>query len=172
MANIKTNAPKIVPCLVFNSNTHEAVKFYTSVFKRSKILQITRYGSDAPMPKGSILTIVFQLEGQKFLALNGGPDFKFNEAVSLMVNCATQEEIDYYWQHLSKGGKLSECGWLKDKFGLSWQIVPENINDMLSDKNPEKASRVLQAIMKMKKIEIKTLKEAYSGKKLVRELAF
>lgn len=154
---------KITPCLWFNSNAEEAVKFYLSVFKNSKKGRVSYYGENAPMPKGTVLTVAFQLEGQEFLALNGGPHFKFTEAISLIVNCTTQKEIDYYWEALSEGGVKVECGWLKDKFGLSWQVVPTIISKMMTDKNAEKSSRVMQAILKMKKLDIKTLKQAYAG---------
>ena len=162
MATIK-NSQKITPCLWFNNNAEEAVKFYTSVFKNSKKGTVTYYGENAPMPKGTVLTVTFQIEGQEFLALNGGPHFKFTEAVSFVVNCKTQKEIDYYWEALSEGGAKVECGWLKDKFGLSWQVAPTIISKMMANKNPGKSSKVMQAILKMKKLDIKTLKEAYAG---------
>ena len=162
MATIK-NSQKITPCLWFNNNPEEAVKFYTSVFKNSKKGTVTYYGENAPMPKATVLTVTFQIEGQEFLALNGGPHFKFTEAVSFVVNCKTQKEIDYYWEALSEGGAKVECGWLKDKFGLSWQVAPTIISKMMADKNPGKSSKVMQAILKMKKLDIKTLKEAYAG---------
>jgi predicted 3-demethylubiquinone-9 3-methyltransferase (glyoxalase superfamily) len=163
MATIKNNQQKITACLWFDNNAEEAVKFYTSVFKNSKKGDVSYYSENAPMPKGTVLTIRFQIEGQEFLALNGGPYFKFTEAVSFVVNCKTQKEIDYYWETLSKGGAKVECGWLKDKFGLSWQVVPTIINELITDKNAEKSSRVMQAIWKMKKLDIKTLKQAYAG---------
>lgn len=163
MASIKSDQKKITPCLWFNNNAEEAVGFYTSVFKNSKKGKITRYGEGAPLPKGTVLTISFQIEGQEFLALNGGPYFKFTEAISFIVNCKTQKEIDYYWEKLSKGGTKVQCGWLKDKFGLSWQIVPGIINEMMTDKDAEKSSRVMQAILKMKKLNINKLKQAYRG---------
>jgi len=160
MATIKTQA--ITPCLWFDANAEEAVKFYTSVFKNAKKGALTRYGEGAPLPKGTVLTISFKILGQEFLALNGGPQFKFTEAVSFIVNCKTQKEIDYYWEKLSAGGgQKSQCGWLKDKFGLSWQVAPsELLSKMLTDK--KRAGAVFQAIMPMKKLDIKTLKEAYS----------
>jgi len=164
MAIIKTNQPKITPCLWFDTNAEEAVKFYTSVFKKSKKLVVTRYTEGGPMPKGTVLTVLFQIEGQEFLALNGGPHFKFTEAVSFIVNCKTQKEIDYFWETLSKGGEKSQCGWLKDKFGLSWQVAPDNMDEMLSSKDEEKVNRVFQAVMKMKKIDLEKIKKAYSGK--------
>jgi len=165
MATIKSDQQKITPCLWFNENAEEAVKFYTSVFKNSKKGAVSHYGEGAPMPKGTVLTIKFQIERQEFLALNGGPHFKFTEAVSFIVNCKTQKEIDYYWEELSKGGTKVECGWLKDKFGLSWQVAPTIMSELMSDKNAEKSSRVMQAILKMKKLDIETLKKAYAGPK-------
>ena len=163
MATIKSHQQKITPFLWFNKNAEEAVKFYTSVFKNSKKGKVARCGKGGPGPEGSVLTAMFQIEGQEFLALNGGPTFKFNEAISFVVNCKTQKEIDYYWEKLSKGGKKVECGWLKDKFGVSWQVVPANLGELMRDKNAAKSSRVMQAIMKMKKLDIKTLEKAFSG---------
>jgi predicted 3-demethylubiquinone-9 3-methyltransferase (glyoxalase superfamily) len=164
MATIKRQQQKITPCLWFSDNAEEAVTFYLTVFKNSKKGKVSHYGEDAPLPKGTVLTIEFQIAGQKFLALNGGPIFKFTEAVSFVVNCETQKEIDYYWEKLSKGGAKVECGWLKDKFGLSWQIVPTVLGEMMSSKSSEKSSRVMQAIMKMTKLDIKRLEKAYQGK--------
>jgi predicted 3-demethylubiquinone-9 3-methyltransferase (glyoxalase superfamily) len=163
MATIKNQSQKIVPCLWFNDNAEEAVKYYNSIFKNSKILKVSRYGEGTRMPKGTVLTIRFKIEGQEFLALNGGPYFNFTEAVSFVVNCKTQKEIDFYWEKLSKGGDKLECGWLKDKFGLSWQVVPFKMNEWMTDKNAEKSSRVLQAILKMKKLDEKALQLAYDG---------
>ncbi len=157
----------ITPCLWFDDNAEEAVNFYISVFKNSKILSVARYGEAGAevsgRPKGSVMTIIFQLEGQEFMALNGGPIFKFNEAISLIVNCKTQEEIDRLWEKLSEGGdkKAQQCGWLKDKYGLSWQIVPTVLGEMLRDKDAEKSERVMKAMLQMKKLDIKTLKRAY-----------
>jgi predicted 3-demethylubiquinone-9 3-methyltransferase (glyoxalase superfamily) len=164
MATLK-GQQKITPCLWFDSNAEDAVKFYLTVFKNSKKGKVSYYGEGAPLPKGTILTIEFQIAGQKFLALNGGPYFKFTEAVSFVVNCETQKEIDYYWEKLSKGGTKVQCGWLKDKFGLSWQIVPTLLNELITAKNSEKSSRVFQAIMKMKKLDINALKKAYEANK-------
>jgi predicted 3-demethylubiquinone-9 3-methyltransferase (glyoxalase superfamily) len=165
MATINTSHPKIVPCLWFDGNAEAAVKYYTSVFKNSKILSTSYSPAEgSPLPEGTILTITFQLAGQKFTALNGGPAFKFTEAVSFMVYCDTQKEIDYYWDKLSKGGAKVECGWVKDKFGLSWQIVPAIFEKMITDKDSAKAARALQAIWKMKKLEIEKIKKAYAGK--------
>jgi predicted 3-demethylubiquinone-9 3-methyltransferase (glyoxalase superfamily) len=155
------------PCLWFDDNAEEAVKFYTSIFKDSEITDVTHYGQAsskaAGRPKGTVMTIAFQLNGQEFLALNGGPIFKFNEAVSFIVNCQSQEEVDYYWEKLSEDGdkKAQQCGWLKDKFGLSWQIVPTALSEMLQDKDSAKAERVMKAMLQMKKINIKILKQAY-----------
>jgi predicted 3-demethylubiquinone-9 3-methyltransferase (glyoxalase superfamily) len=165
MATIKSQQQKITPCLWFDTNAEEAVNFYISIFKNAKKGKISRYGEGAPLPKGTVLTISFQIAGQKFMALNGGPYFKFTEAVSFVVNCETQKEIDYYWEKLSKGGAKVECGWLKDKFGLSWQIVPTILSELMTDKNSGKSSRVMQAILKMKKLDIKTLQKAFQGNK-------
>jgi predicted 3-demethylubiquinone-9 3-methyltransferase (glyoxalase superfamily) len=156
---------KITPFLWFDDQAEEAVKFYTSVFKNSKVGRILRYGEEAAKasgrPAGSVLTIEFEIEGQKFVALNGGPQFKFNESVSFVVNCDTQEEVDYYWGKLtSDGGEESACGWLKDKFGLSWQVTPTVLIDMLHDKDSEKAERVMKTMLQMQKIDIEKLKEA------------
>jgi predicted 3-demethylubiquinone-9 3-methyltransferase (glyoxalase superfamily) len=160
---------KITPFLWFDSQAEEAAKFYTSVFKNSKIGRILRYdeasAKAAGRPAGSVLTVEFEIGGQKFTALNGGPQFKFNESVSFVVNCKTQEEVDYFWEKLTTGGgQESECGWLKDKFGLSWQVTPTVLIDMLNDKDPKKAGRVMKAMMQMQKIEINKLKTAYAGK--------
>ena len=155
---------KITPFLWFDTEAEEAANFYVSVFDNSKILSVLRCGEAGPGPKGSVLTVAFELEGQEFTALNGGPDFKFTEAVSFVVNCATQKEVDYFWEKLLEGGgKESQCGWLKDKYGLSWQITPTILIELLQDKDPEKASRVMQAMMKMIKIDIETIKRAAEG---------
>jgi predicted 3-demethylubiquinone-9 3-methyltransferase (glyoxalase superfamily) len=151
----------ITPFLWFDSNAEEAAKFYTSVFKDSKILSTARYGDAGPGPKGSVMTVNFQISGQEFMALNGGPQFKFTEAVSFVVNCETQEEVDAYWSKLSAGGEEGPCGWLKDKFGLSWQVVPTALPKLLKDPDPAKAQRVMKAMLQMKKIEIKELEDAY-----------
>jgi predicted 3-demethylubiquinone-9 3-methyltransferase (glyoxalase superfamily) len=155
---------KITPCLWFDNNAEEAVDFYLSIFKDSKVLSVTRYGEAGPGPAGTVLTMDFQLQGQEFIALNGGPQFKFSEAISLSVKCKTQEEVDEFWEKLSEGGEKSRCGWLKDKYGLSWQIVPTVLVEMLQDKDPEKAKRVMEAMLQMDKIDIPTLKQAYEGK--------
>jgi len=155
MANI---TQKITPFLWFDNNAEEAMNFYVSVFNNSKIGTVTRYGDAGPGPKGSVLTAAFELEGQKFVALNGGPRFKFTEAISFVINCETQAEIDYFWDKLtSDGGQESMCGWLKDKFGLSWQVVPAEIGSLLTG---EKSNQVMQAIMQMKKIDLSTLRQA------------
>jgi predicted 3-demethylubiquinone-9 3-methyltransferase (glyoxalase superfamily) len=158
---------KITPFLWFDNQAEEAAKFYTSIFKNSKLGQIARYGEEAAektgRPKESVMTVDFQLEGQQFVALNGGPLFKFNESVSFVVNCETQQEVDYFWEKLSAGGEKSRCGWLKDKFGLSWQVVPRISIEMLLDKDPEKSQRVMKAIMEMDKLDIAALKRAYEG---------
>ena len=154
----------MTPCLSFDRNAEEAVKFYISVFKKnSKILHISYYAEGAHRPKGALLAILFRLNGQEFLALNGGPEFKFNQAISMMVNCKTQAEIDRLWDKLSKGGKRIQCGWLKDKYGVSWQIVPEKVIQMISDPDQKKADRVMQAVWKMTKLDIRTLEKAYKG---------
>jgi predicted 3-demethylubiquinone-9 3-methyltransferase (glyoxalase superfamily) len=155
---------KITPFLWFNDNAEEAVKFYASIFEDSKILATTHYGEGGPGPVGSVMTVKFRLLGQEFVALNGGPIFKFTEAISFVVNCETQKEIDYYWKKLSAGGKEVQCGWLKDKYGLSWQIVPSELGDWVADKDPKRGARVMQAIMGMVKLDLKKLRRAY-GKK-------
>jgi predicted 3-demethylubiquinone-9 3-methyltransferase (glyoxalase superfamily) len=160
---------KITPFLWFAHQAEEAAKFYTSVFKNSKLGRILRYGEEAAKttgrPVGSVLTIEFEIEGQKFVALNGGPLFKFNESISFVVNCETQEEVDYFWDNLkADGGQESQCGWLKDTFGLSWQVVPTVLIDMLHDNDSEKSERVMNAMLQMTKIDIGKLKAAYKGK--------
>jgi predicted 3-demethylubiquinone-9 3-methyltransferase (glyoxalase superfamily) len=159
---------KIHPCLWFDSEAEEAAKFYTSIFKNSKIGATTYYDEEsskaAGRPKGSVLTVDFELEGQSFMALNGGPMFKFTEAVSLVINCENQNEVDYFWEKLLAGGQESECGWLKDKFGLSWQVTPTILLEMIKDKDPQKAQRVMAAMLKMRKIDIATIERAYQGK--------
>ena len=160
----------IAPCLWFDNQAEEAAQFYAAIFKDSKIGEITRYGDEGfeihKMPAGTVLTVDFQIAGQDFVALNGGPVFKFNEAVSFQVPCDTQDEIDYYWNKLGEGGDedAQQCGWLKDKFGLSWQIVPLLLPKLLRDKDPVKSGRVMAALLKMKKIQIAVLADAYEGK--------
>ena len=150
---------KITPFLWFDNQAEEAAAFYVSIFKNSKILSIVR-----SEPEGGVMTVEFQLDGQKFVALNGGPRFKFTEAVSFVINCETQQEVDEYWEKLLEGGEEGMCGWLKDKYGLSWQIVPAVLTELLQDKDAVKAKRVMEAMLKMKKIDIKTLKQAYEGR--------
>ena len=152
---------KITPFLWFNDQAEEAIKFYTSLFKNSKIVSMTRYGDAGPGPKGKVMSATFQLEGQEFMALNGGPQYKFTEAVSFLVDCKTQEEVDALWAKLSEGGEEGPCGWLKDKFGLSWQIVPTVLGELLNDPDPVKSQRVMKAMLQMKKIDIAKLKQAY-----------
>jgi predicted 3-demethylubiquinone-9 3-methyltransferase (glyoxalase superfamily) len=155
---------KITPFLWFDSNAEEAVNFYTSVFPHSKVLKTVRYGDTGPGPKGQVMTMDFELAGQRFTALNGGPQVKFTEAISLVVNVENQAELDQMWTKLLQGGgQPLQCGWLKDKFGLSWQIVPTVLTEMLSDKDPQKANRVMQAVLKMVKLDIATLKQAHEG---------
>jgi predicted 3-demethylubiquinone-9 3-methyltransferase (glyoxalase superfamily) len=156
---------KITPCLWFDNQAEEAVYFYISIFKKSKILSIARYGEEGAKvsgkPEGTVMTVAFQLEGQEFLALNGGPQFKFTEAISFIVNCKTQKEIDEFWKKLSEGGEEGPCGWLKDKYGMSWQIVPTVLGEMLQDKDPRKSEKVMKAMLQMKKLDIKGLKQAF-----------
>jgi predicted 3-demethylubiquinone-9 3-methyltransferase (glyoxalase superfamily) len=154
---------KITPFLWYDNNAEEAVNHYISIFKNSQITDIARYGDAGPGPKGSVMTIAFQLEGQDFIALNGGPMFKFNEAISLSVDCKTQQEVDELWEKLSAGGEQSQCGWLKDKYGLSWQIVPSVLIEMLRDPDPAKSKRVMEAMLQMRKIDIEALRRAYRG---------
>jgi len=159
---------KITPFLWFDDKAEQAATFYTSIFKNSKIGKVARYDESGEKasgrPKGSVMTVEFELDGREFVALNGGPHFKFTEAISFVVNCETQEEVDYYWEKLSTGGKEVQCGWLKDKFGLSWQIVPTVLGELLSDKDAAKAQRVMQAMLKMVKLDIKKLKQAAKQK--------
>ena len=153
---------KITPFLWFDNQAEEAINFYTSIFKNSRIVNVMRWGDAGPGPKGSVMTATFLLNGQEFIALNGGPQFKFTEAISLFVKCESQEEVDEYWEKLlAGGGQPQQCGWLKDKFGLSWQIVPTILRELLHDKDPEKSKRVMNAMMQMVKININKLKEAY-----------
>jgi len=158
---------KITPFLWFDDQAEAAVKFYASIFKNSKILKVARYGESGAKAsgrkKGSVMTIAFRLNGQEFVALNGGPVFKFTEAISFVVNCKTQKEVDHYWTKLSAGGKEIQCGWLKDKYGISWQIVPEALGKLMSSKDAAKSQRVMQAMLQMVKLDIKKLKAAYEG---------
>src|SRR5207253_4132306 len=151
---------KITPFLWFDDKAEEAMNFYVSIFKNSKIVSVTRYGEAGPGPKGTVMTASFQLDGQEFIALNGGPQFKFSQAVSFVVNCNTQKEVDELWEKLSAGGEQQVCGWLKDKFGLSWQIVPSALPELLSDPDPAVSQSVMKAMMQMKKIDIEGLKRA------------
>jgi predicted 3-demethylubiquinone-9 3-methyltransferase (glyoxalase superfamily) len=151
---------KITTFLWFDNNAEEAIAFYISIFKNSRVVSVTRNGEGGPGPKGTVLVAAFQLDGQQFAALNGGPAFKFTEAISLVVNCETQEEVDHFWEKLSAGGQKGQCGWLKDKFGLSWQVVPTVLIRLLQDQDPQKAKRVMDAMLKMTKIDIQLLQEA------------
>ena len=154
---------KITPFLWFNDQAEEAINFYISIFKNSKVVSVSRYGDAGPGPKGSVMVGKFEIEGQEFLALNGGPVYKLTPAVSFVVNCETQQEVDEYWEKLSAGGKEIQCGWLTDKFGLSWQIVPIILPKLLQDKDPEKSKRVMQAMLRIVKIDIAGLQRAYVG---------
>ncbi len=155
---------KITTHLWFDNNAEEAANFYVSIFKNSRIVSVSHYGKTGPRPEGTVMPVAFQLDGQELLAFNGGPVFTFSPAISLVVNCETQQEVDEMWEKLSTGGAKIECGWVTDKYGLSWQIVPTIVEKLLLDKNPEKSNRVMEAILKMKKLDIETLQEAYEGK--------
>lgn len=159
---------KITPFLWFDDQAEEAVNFYLSIFKNSRITGMTRYGDAGPGQKGKVMTIAFQLNGQDFTALNGGPEFKFTEAISFYVDCANQAEVDEYWEKLTAGGEESQCGWLKDKYGLSWQIVPNRLIELLQDKDPEKAQRVMGAMLQMRKIDIAALEMAAAPRETAR----
>jgi predicted 3-demethylubiquinone-9 3-methyltransferase (glyoxalase superfamily) len=154
---------KIIPFLWFDGKAEEAANFYTSIFKNSKIGTITRFGESGPGPDKTAMSVTFQLEGQEFYALNGGPQFNFTPAISFFVNCETQEEVDYFWEKLSEGGEKQGPGWVKDKYGLSWQVVPTVLGELLNDPDPEKSQRVMQAMQQMEKLEIEKLIEAYQG---------
>ncbi|MGH8660414.1 MAG: VOC family protein [Burkholderiales bacterium] len=158
---------KITPFLWFDHQAEEAAKFYVSIFRNSKILDVVRYGEEAAKasgrPKGSVMTVAFKLDGQEFTALNGGPVFKFTEAISFVTHCKTQEEVDHLWEKLSQGGERSQCGWLKDQYGVSWQVVPDVLIELLQDKDPAKSRRVMQAMLQMSKIDIKVLEQAHGG---------
>lgn len=160
----------ITSCLWFDNQAEAAVNFYVSIFKNSKVGSITRYGEEGAKvsgrPKGTVMTVTFELQGQEFMALNGGPHFKFTEAISFIVNCETQEQIDEMWEKLSEGGEKGRCAWLKDKYGLSWQIVPTVLGKMLQDKDPEKTNRVMKAVLQMDKIDIKRLEQALNDDKV------
>ena len=156
---------KITTFLWFDANAEEAARFYTSIFKDSRIVSTARYGDAGPGPKGSVMTVKFELEGQEFLALNGGPHFTFTEAISLLVNCESQQEVDEMWSKLlAGGGQESQCGWLKDRFGLSWQVTPTRLPELIADPDPQKAKRAMEAMMTMKKIDIARLEQAVAGK--------
>src|SRR4030043_1843085 len=152
---------KILTCLWYDNQAEDAVRFYTSIFKNSKIENISHYGDEGPGQKGNVLTITFELNGQEMMALNGGPEYKFSPAVSLFVNCDNQEEVDYYWEKLSEGGEKGQCGWLTDKNGVSWQIVPTILGTLMSDKDAQKSAQVMHALLQMTKLDIKMLKQAY-----------
>ncbi|MBP6828589.1 MAG: VOC family protein [Saprospiraceae bacterium] len=154
---------KITPFLWFDGNAEEAVNLYTSIFKNSKIEAITRYGAGGPGPEGTVMTATFLLDGQKFMALNGGPHYTFSPAISFVINCQTQEEVDWFWGKLTEGGEAMQCGWLKDRFGISWQVVPTVLGELMTDKDAQKSQRVLEAMLQMIKIDIATLKRAYEG---------
>ena len=164
------NHDQIAPCLWFDHQAEEAAKYYTGIFKNSKIVDVSRYGEAGKeihgRPPGSVMTVEFELDGQRFTALNGGPHFKFNEAVSFQVYCDTQQDIDYYWDKLTKGGdaQAQQCGWLKDKYGVSWQVVPAGLAEMLKDPDSEKSQRAMNALLQMKKLDIGALERAYDGK--------
>ena len=154
---------KINPFLWFDGKAEEAMNFYVSVFKNAQVVSVTRNGDGGPGPKGTVMSATFELEGQRFLALNGGPQFSFSPAISFFVNCETQQEVDELWEKLSEGGEKQRCGWLKDKYGLSWQIIPSALGRMLQEKDAEKAARVMKAMLQMDKIDIQRLKQAYDG---------
>lgn len=154
---------KIVPFLWFNDQAEEAMNFYVSIFPNSKVTSISRYGDAGPGPKGTVMSGTFQLDGQEFFALNGGPQYTFTPAISMFINCETQEEVDTLWEKLSAGGRTDRCGWLQDRFGLSWQVIPKQLGQMLRDKDPQKSKRVMQAMLQMTKIDIAKLKAAYDG---------
>jgi predicted 3-demethylubiquinone-9 3-methyltransferase (glyoxalase superfamily) len=155
---------KITPFLWFDHQAEEAMHFYTSIFKNSKVGSVQRYGEAGPGPKGSVMSVTFELEGQQFFALNGGPHFSFTPAISFFVNCETQQEVDGLWEKLSAGGEPNSCGWLKDKYGVSWQIIPSALGKMLQDKDPEKSARVMKAMLQMKKIDVEGLKRVYENR--------
>lgn len=167
---MKTSTPKITPCLWFDNEAEEAARFYVSVFKNAKIGRILRYGKEGHeihgRPEGSVMTVEFEIDGQPFTALNGGPVFKFNEAISFQVPCDTQQEADYYWERLSEGGdeKAQQCGWLKDKYGVSWQVFPKALSDLVGDPQSEKSERAMKALLEMKKINIEKIRRAYDGR--------
>ena len=154
---------KIVPNLWFDTEAEEAAGFYTSLFENSRIVEVTRYGSAGPRPAGMVMTVTFELDGQQFTALNGGPEFTFDEAVSFQISCETQDEVDYYWERLSEGGQEGPCGWLKDRYGLSWQVVPTGMEELFADPDPERARRAMQAMLGMSKLDVAALRNAADG---------
>jgi predicted 3-demethylubiquinone-9 3-methyltransferase (glyoxalase superfamily) len=154
---------KITPFLWFDHLAEEAANYYVSIFKNSKVISISRYGEGAHRPAGTAMVVIFQMDGQEYMALNGGPEFKFTEAISLFVNCESQEEVDMYWEKLSDGGEKGQCGWLKDRFGLSWQVVPSALGELMGDPDPEKSKRIMDAMLQMSKIDINALMKAYWG---------
>jgi predicted 3-demethylubiquinone-9 3-methyltransferase (glyoxalase superfamily) len=164
METTKNKIQKITPFLWFNREAEEAANFYTSLFGNSGIVSLNRYGEGAPLPAGTVMTVSFRLEGQDFTALNGGPVFSFSPSISFVVNCESQQEVDHYWDNLSEGGEQEQCGWLKDKYGVSWQIVPLALFTYLGDGDPERSQRVMNAMLQMKKIEIDGLKKAFEGR--------
>ena len=153
-------AQKITPNLWFDDEAEEAARFYTSVFENSRILTVAHFPEGAPRPAGMVMTVEFELDGQRFIALNGGPEFKFNEAVSLQITCETQDEVDHYWERLSNGGEEGPCGWLKDRYGLSWQVTPKGMDELFTDADPERAQRAMQAMLPMRKLDINELRRA------------
>jgi len=153
----------ITPNLWFDTEAEDAAAFYTSIFKNSRVLGVTHYPEDAPREAGTVMTVEWELDGQRFVGINGGPEFKFSEAVSLQINCEDQDEIDYYWEKLSDGGEEGPCGWLKDRFGLSWQVTPKGMDELFGDADPERAHRAMQAMLKMGKLDIKALQRAADG---------
>ena len=154
---------KITPNLWFDNEAEEAAAFYTSVFRDSRIVEVAHFPEGAPRPAGMVMTVEFELEGQRFIAINGGPEFRFNEAVSLQISCENQEEVDYYWERLSAGGEEGPCGWLKDRYGLSWQVTPKGMDELFTDADPERAQRAMQAMLPMRKLDIAALRRAADG---------
>jgi len=161
MGNIQSS--KITPCLWFNDNAELAVNYYVSIFQNSKINKLVRYGKNMPLPEGTVLTVTFELDGYQMMALNGGPMFHFTEAISFIINCGSQSEIDYFWEKLSEGGEEQNCGWLKDQFGLSWQVVPSDLDELMSSDDPARSNRVMAAIQDMIKLDVEILRQAYTG---------
>lgn len=154
---------RIIPNLWFDAEAEEAAEFYTSIFDNSRIVSVSRYPDDAARPAGTVMTVEFELDGERFVAINGGPQFTFNEAVSFAIGCETQDEIDYYWERLAEGGEEGPCGWLKDRYGLSWQVIPENVDELFSDADPDRARRAMQAMLEMRKLDIAALQRAADG---------